>query len=81
MIDIMFPLVSSPSLGDNEKAWFIGNLSEIFKETITGVSAQVLQSELKVCKELLDLEPDNKCENYSCTTIQSHNWKHYSNCR
>lgn len=42
--------------------WFIGNLSEMFKETITNVSLEVLQSELTVCEELLELEPDNKCE-------------------
>ena len=42
--------------------WFIGNLSEMFKETITNVSLEMLQSELTICKELLELEPDNKCE-------------------
>ncbi len=34
----------------------------MFKETITNVSLEVLQSELTVCEELLELEPDNKCE-------------------
>ena len=34
----------------------------MFKETITNVSLEMLQSELTICKELLELEPDNKCE-------------------
>lgn len=45
-----------------KEVWFIGNLTEMFKETVTNISMGVLQSELAICKELLSLEPDNKCE-------------------
>ena len=45
-----------------EGVWFIGDLSKMFIETITNVSLNVLQSELKTCQELLQLEPDNKCK-------------------
>ena len=46
---------------DAEYGSWIGNLDDIFQVCQVTTSSDVLSSELAMCRELLQLEPDNKC--------------------
>ena len=46
---------------DGDHSSWIGNLDDIFQVRHMGTSSDVLSSELAMCRELLQLEPDNKC--------------------
>jgi hypothetical protein len=43
------------------EAWWLAEVEQTFGFPLTAATSNVLQSELASCKELLDLEPDNKC--------------------
>lgn len=47
---------------ENElESWWLLGVEEIFGSSLTSATSTVLESELGSCKELLELEPDNKC--------------------
>ena len=48
-------------LGLNCYYW-IGDINEMFKESVAMVPQETLSTELTMCRELLELEPNNKCE-------------------
>ena len=39
----------------------MSSADQMFNTSLTAATTSVLQSELTNCKELLELEPDNKC--------------------
>ena len=49
---------------DASEAWWLSGVEDIFGSSMTAATTSVLQSELDSCQELLQLEPDNKCEPY-----------------
>lgn len=51
------------SLSDEEEeSWYLADMASIFGSALTEATSTVLQSELSSCQELMELEPDNKCE-------------------
>ena len=42
--------------------WWLGPLDDIFGSSLTSAKPSLLRSELETCQELLQLEPENKCE-------------------
>lgn len=42
--------------------WWLGPLEDIFGSSLTSAKPSLLRSELETCQELLQLEPENKCE-------------------
>lgn len=49
------------TLKEGEKElWFINDVESIFQVMLTSASPEILTSELVICRELLQLEPDNK---------------------
>lgn len=49
---------------DDMEGWWVNSPEEIFGSSLTATATPILQSELDNCLELLQLEPDNKCELY-----------------
>ena len=47
--------------GENE-SWWLSGVGEIFGSSLTAATSSVLQSELGSCQELMEEEPENKCE-------------------
>ena len=52
--------INLPTEGERE-AWWLLEVDQTFDCPLTAATTTVLQSELTSCKELLGLEPDNKC--------------------
>lgn len=45
-----------------KEGWWLGHAEEVFSSILTAATSSVLRSELDSCQELLQLEPENKCE-------------------
>ena len=45
-----------------DASWWLNGVEDIFGTSMTAATVSVLQSELQSCQELLEMEPDNKCE-------------------
>lgn len=56
----MVTIVAMVTVDGDHGSW-IGNLDDIFQVRQVATSSDLLSSELAVCRELLQLEPDNKC--------------------
>lgn len=48
--------------GSKDEMCWLGGRGPSFGTTLTAATSSVLTAELDSCKELLQLEPDNKCE-------------------
>ena len=67
-----YEIISNPIISGDNESWWLGGVEETFGSTMTSAKTSVLQSELDSCQELLQLEPDNKCEprrDMQCRTI------------
>ena len=51
-----------PHTEGEEESWWMSGPEEMFGSALTAATSAVLRSELSSCKDLLDMEPDNKCE-------------------
>ena len=47
--------------GSEHILWLTTDLDQLFSTYLTTATSEVLESELVMCRELLQLEPDNKC--------------------
>lgn len=56
----MVTMVAMVTVDADHGSW-IGNQDDIFQVRQVATSSDVLSSELAMCRELLQLEPDNKC--------------------
>ncbi len=47
--------------GGERESWTLEGLEDTFGSSLTAATATVLESELGSCRDLLSMEPDNKC--------------------
>ena len=69
--------MNAETLSGESESWWLSGVEEIFGSSMTAATSSVLQSELDNCQELLQMEPDNKCEymymyNHTCMHAQCH---------
>lgn len=50
------------SFTEKEESWYLADMVDMFDSNLTEATSTVLLSELGSCQELMELEPDNKCE-------------------
>ena len=50
----------------------------LFSSVLTAATSSVMQAELDSCRELLQLEPENKCETFMMSSLQSSHEASYS---
>lgn len=54
-----------------ERCW-VGGRGPVFDSAHTAAKSSVLAGELDSCKELLQMEPDNKCEPFTLSSTSTH---------
>ena len=62
----MLPWLLQVYTGAYRGVWLTNELNELFMTRVTNAPIERLTSELSMCRELLDLEPDNKCTPCPC---------------
>lgn len=48
--------------GGESEGWWLSDVEHTFSTSLTATASTVLQDQLSSCRDLLDLEPDNKCK-------------------
>jgi hypothetical protein len=62
IVFLLVPMISYPKILDENESWWVCGVDEMFGSSMTSATSSVLQTELDNCQELLQMEPNNKCE-------------------